>query len=158
MNYKKRGRPYKFPESFMIFLAFIHITFLPFRQMEGFLRKLSEYIPKLKAADYSTICKRLQKMHIDLPLQDIGNDVIIALDSSGMKVSNRGEWMRHKWKVRKGWIKVHIAVDVKTKSLLAFEITDERTGDGEMLEPLVEKAKKTIGNKKNREDVQGWIL
>ena len=148
MNYKKRGRPYKFPESFMIFLAFIHIAFLPFRQMEGFLRKLSEYIPKLKAADYSTICKRLQKMHIDLPLQDIGNDVIIALDSSGMKVSNRGEWIRHKWKVRKGWIKVHIAVDVKTKSLLALEITDERTGDGEMLEPLVEKAKKTIGNKK----------
>jgi len=148
MNYKKRGRPYKFPESFMIFLAFIHIAFLPFRQMEGFLRKLSEYIPKLKAADYSTICKRLQKMHIDLPLQDIGNDVIIALDSSGMKVSNRGEWIRHKWKVRKGWIKVHIAVDVKTKSLLALEITDERTGDGKMLEPLVEKAKKTIGNKK----------
>ncbi|MEM5854008.1 MAG: hypothetical protein QW228_06585 [Candidatus Aenigmatarchaeota archaeon] len=25
----------------------------------------------------------------------------------------------------KGWIKVHIAVDVKTKKLLAIEITDE---------------------------------
>lgn len=148
MNYKKRGRPYKFPESFMIFLAFIHVAFLPFRQIEGFLRKLSEYIPKLKAADYSTICKRLRKINIDLPLQDLGNDVIIALDSTGMKVSNRGEWMRHKWKVRKGWIKVHIAVDVKTKNLLALEITDERTADGEMLEPLIEKAKRTIGNKK----------
>lgn len=95
-----------------------------------------------------SICKRLKKLKIKLPLQDIGNDVILAVDSSGMKVSNRGEWMRHKWKVRKGWIKVHIVVDVKTKHLLAFEITDERTGGGTMLKPLVKKAKKTIGNKK----------
>ena len=148
MNYKKRGRPYTFPESLMTFLAFIHVAFLPFRQMEGFLRKLSEYISKLHAADYSTICKRLQKMNIDLPLQDTGNDVIIALDSSGMKVSNRGEWMRHKWKVRKGWIKVHIAVDVKTKKLLALDITDERTGDGKMLKPLIKDAKKNANGRK----------
>lgn len=78
-------------------------------------------------------------MPSDLPLQDMGNDVIIALDSSGMKVSNRGEWMRHKWKVRKGWIKVHVAVDVKTKKLLALDITDERTGDGKMLKPLIKR-------------------
>jgi hypothetical protein len=44
-----------------------------------------------------------------------------------MKVSNRGEWLREKWKTRKGWIKVHFVVDVKTKKLLALEITDERT-------------------------------
>jgi len=148
MNKGKRGRPYKFPNSLMTFLAFLHIAFLPFRQMEGFLRKLAEYISKLRAVDYSTICKRLQKMNIDLALQDISDDVIIALDSSGMKVTNRGEWMRDKWKIRKGWIKVHIAVDVKTKKLLALEITDEKTGDGKMLKPLVKKAKKNIGNKK----------
>jgi len=62
-----------------------------------------------------------------------------------MKVTNRGEWIRHKWKTRKGWIKVHIAVDVKTKKLLALEITDERTGDGKMLKPLVEQVKRRGG-------------
>ena len=51
--------------------------------------------------------------------------------------------MRHKWKTsRKGWIKVHIAVDVKTNKLLALKVTDELTGDGRMLKPLVEQVKR----------------
>ncbi len=28
--------------------------------------------------------------------------MVISLDSSGVKVTNRGEWMRQKWKVRRG--------------------------------------------------------
>jgi len=31
-----------------------------------------------------------------------------------MKVTPRGEWIRHKWKVRKGY-PLHIAVDIETK-------------------------------------------
>ncbi len=150
MNEGKRGRPFKFPERLMEFLAFLHVAFLPYRQMEGFLRKLSEYIPKLEAADYTTICKRLQHIELDISLQDIPNDVIVAVDATGMKVSSRGEWMRHKWKVRKGWIKVHIAVDVKTKKLLALYVTDERTGDGKMLPSLIEQAQRhTTGQVKH---------
>mgnify|MGYP000274079309 CR=1 FL=1 len=144
LNRGKRGRPYKYPHSFMLFLAFLHVAFLPFRQLEGFLRGLSKYIPELKIADYTTIFKRLKKIKIEIPLQELGNDVIIALDSTGMKISSRGEWIRHKWKVRKGWVKVHIAVDIKTKKLLALEITDERIGDGKMLKPLMRQAKRNI--------------
>jgi len=141
MNSGKAGRPFKFPQTFMHFLAFLHVAFLPLRQMEGFLRKLSEYIPRLKVADYSTICKRLRKLDFELPYGSLGEDLVVAVDSSGMKVTSRGEWIRHKWKTRMGWIKVHIAVDVKTKHLLALEITDERTGDGKMLKPLIEDVK-----------------
>jgi hypothetical protein len=25
----------------------------------------------------------------------LGNDIVIALDSTGIKVANRGEWMQH---------------------------------------------------------------
>lgn len=49
--------------------------------------------------------------------------------------------MRHKWKVRKGQVKIHIAVDVKTKKLLALEITDESIGNGKMLKPLIRQVK-----------------
>ena len=42
--------------------------------------------------------------------------------------------------MRRGWIKVHIAVDTKTKKLLALEITDERTGDGQVLPSLVQQS------------------
>ena len=145
MNKGKVGRPFLYPKSFMQFLAFIHIAFLPYRQIEGFLRKLSEYIPRLKAVDYSTICKRLKKLDIELP-KNLGEHIVIAVDSSGMKISNRGEWIRDRWKTRKGWIKVHIAVDVKTKRLLALELTDERVGDGRMLKPLVEDIRSRGGN------------
>ena len=108
--------------------------------MEGFLTKLPQYIPRLRAADYSTICKRMHDLDSGLSVQDIPPDVVVALDSTGMKVSSRGDWMRHKWKVRRGWIKVHIAVDVKTKKLLALEITDERTGDGHVLPSLMQQS------------------
>lgn len=139
MNKGKRGRPFVFPHTFMRFMAFLHVAFLPYRQMEGFLRKLSEYIPALHAADYSTFCKRMKVLDIGEPFLDIPDgNVVVAVDSSGMKVSNRGEWMCHTWGVRKGWIKVHIAVDVTTKQLISLEITDERTHDGAMLKPLIE--------------------
>ena len=140
MNEGKVGRPFRFPRTFMCFLAFLHVAFLPLRQMEGFLRKLSEYIPELKVADYSTVCKRLRKLDFELS-SNLGEDLVVAIDSSGMKITNRGEWIRDKWKTRKGWIKVHIAIDVKTRKLLALKITDERTGDGKMLKPLVEQIK-----------------
>jgi len=48
--------------------------------------------------------------------------------------------MRHKWKVRRGYLKIHIAVDVKRKKILALKVTDEQVSDGRMLQPLVEEA------------------
>ena len=91
---------------------------------------------------------KIKKIKIDIPLQELNDDIIVALDSTGMKVSSRGEWIRHKWKVKEGWIKVHVAIDVKTKKLLALEITDERIGDGKMLQPLIKQAKKNSNGKK----------
>jgi hypothetical protein len=55
-----------------------------------------------------------------------------------MKVTSRGDWLREKHGVeRKGWIKVHIAVDVETRRPITFEITDERITDQEMVKPLL---------------------
>jgi hypothetical protein len=67
----------------------------------------------------------------------LDRDVTIAVDSSGIKVSNRGEWIHKKWRVQRGFIKVHIAVDTKTKQILAIEVTKEDVGDGRMLGRLV---------------------
>jgi len=46
--------------------------------------------------------------------------------------------MREKHGVeRRGWIKVHIAVDVESRKPVAFEITDETVTDHEMVKPLL---------------------
>ena len=53
------------------------------------------------------------------------DNIVITVDLSGVKITNRGEWMREKWRVYRGWIKVHIAVDISTEEALATEVTDE---------------------------------
>jgi len=151
MNKNKRGRPYEYPEQFILFMAFVHIIFyMPYRQMEGFVRKLSELVLLLKAADYTTLFKRIAKTNI--PLRDTittkDEDIVIAVDSSGVKVTNRGEWMREKWRVHRGWIKVHIAVDVNTKEVLAIEVTDETITDHEKFNELIEGTEGNVGNAK----------
>ena len=153
MNEGKRGRPYEYPESFAVFTKILHdCIHIRYRQIEGFLRALSKYIPKIKAPSFSQIRRRAIKIDIPLPktLKESKDDFVIAIDSSGVKVANRGEWMRHKWKVRKGWIKVHIAVDVNTNEVVSIEITDESTGDGKMLPLLVQKAEKNKGMKPDK--------
>jgi len=63
-----------------------------------------------------------------------------------MKVTNRGEWMRHKWKTRKVGLKfTNCCSCKKTKKLLASKVTDERIGDGKMLKTLVEQVKDRDG-------------
>lgn len=76
------------------------------------------------------------------PRLDPERPVTIAVDASGIKVADRGEWIRRRWKRRRGFLKIHIAVDIKTKQIVAMEVTDEGTGDGRMLKPLVERAQR----------------
>lgn len=138
MNEGKVGRPYKYPESFVKFAALWYEFFhLPYRQLEGALKKLGEFLPKLKASNYSRLCRRFKDLDFEIP--ETGDKIIVAVDATGVKVTNRGEWLRknHKGK-RKGWIKVHAAVDTESKELVSLEVTDEKTGDSEVFEDLVE--------------------
>ena len=42
------------------------------------------------------ISRRINKLEIKIN-ERLGNDIVIALDSTGIKVANRGEWIRYKW-------------------------------------------------------------
>ena len=137
MNKRKNGRPYRYPETFIQFsglaYSFLH---LPYRQLEGSLRALSGFVPGLRSADYTTLWQRISNLELNIPVPD--NDIVVAVDSTGMKVTSRGDWMREKHGVeRKGWIKVHVAVDVETRRPITFEITDERITDQDMVKPLL---------------------
>jgi hypothetical protein len=142
MNTGKEGGRYRHPESLITFQRFIRAYFkLPYRQLEGFTRALAEWEPGLTAPDYSTTCRRVNSHNVALdPRIDPERPVTIAVDASGIKVADRGEWVRAKWRRRRGLLKIHLAVDVETKQIVAMEVTDERTGDSVMLVPLVEQA------------------
>jgi len=141
MNERKEGARYRYPESFVKLLAVVHAYVLPYRQLEGFMRALSQHVDGLRAPDYTTIWWRVANMKVDVAATvELDKDVTIAVDSTGIKVTNRGEWIRKKWKVKRGFIKVHIAVDTKTKQILAIEVTREDVGDGRMLGKLVKNS------------------
>ena len=110
----------------------IHVLLnIDYRGLEEFLRGLYMLVP-FDVPDYTTICRRVNKISIEIKKTLIpykGKEVVISLDASGAKVTNRGEWMRQKWKVRRGWIKVHISVDDKNKQVVGIEVTDESVSD-----------------------------
>ncbi len=48
--------------------------------------------------------------------------------------------MQDKWNVKnkKGYLKIHVAVNIKTKEILAVKITDEKVHDSKVMKNLVE--------------------
>jgi hypothetical protein len=53
-------------------------------------------------------------------------------------VTNRGEWIRHKWNVKRGYLKIHVAVDIKRKRILSLQVTNELVHDEKVLPELVD--------------------
>jgi hypothetical protein len=113
---------------------------ITYRQTEGIIKATGKSLPNHPS--YSQICRRTNKLDISTKSSDDNDDndeknIIIAIDSTGIKVTNRGQWMYDKWglgkkkKKKKGYLKIHVAVDIKTKEILAFlEVTDEKSHDG----------------------------
>src|SRR3954464_10855996 len=103
---------------------------------------------------YGHICKRINKLNIKIKEDDTDEDDdednVIAVDSTGIKVTNRGQWMYDKWglgKKKKGYLKIHIVVNIKTKEILALDVTDEKVHDGKMLKKLVNRVFKIKSHK-----------
>lgn len=137
MNYKKRGAPYQYPESLFLWLSPLY-NFLDSRKLEGTMRRLQHYIPKLRVCDHSTIVERINQLDIPIEL-DRTKTYRVGIDGTGNKVTNRGEYIRHKWKVRRGWLKVSVAIDRYTKELLDVEVALDNITDATL-------AKKHLAN------------
>jgi len=141
MNRGKRGRPFRYPEAFIQWMSLVRVFFsMPYRQMQGFVQKLSVFVP-LRAADYTTLFKRIAASNVpfDACLLD-REDMVVALDSTGFRVTNRGEWINHVGETgrsRKGWLKVHVAVDVETREVVGLEVSREDVRDHAYFESLV---------------------
>ena len=144
MNKNKEGKPYLYPDSLILAIGCIRYYFhLPYRQMlEGTVKVAGRrFLPNHPC--HEQICKRINKLNIYDGRGEINEpeDVTIAIDSTGIKVTNRGQWLRDKWFVKKkGYLKIHVAVNVKTRKILALEVTDEKVHDGKTMRRLVDPA------------------
>ena len=136
----KKGRKFVYPDSFIKLLGYLRVYFhLPYRQTEGIVRAhASNILPSIP--DYSRICRRINKLNITISSDDESNvytdNFVIAIDSTGIKVTNRGEWIRHKWNVKKGYLKIHVPV---RKRILSLHVGSEQVHDGNVLPKLISR-------------------
>ena len=111
MNKEKEGQKFVYPDSFVKLLGYMRAYFhLPYRQTEGVVPEhASNTLPSIP--DYSSISRRINRLDIkisdDITKSNLHDDnFVIAIDSTGIKVSKRGEWIRHKkWNVKKEYVK-----------------------------------------------------
>jgi DDE family transposase len=148
MNKDKVGEPFYYPNTFLLLLGYTKVYFhLPYRQTEGIAPGHAK--GKVPSIPHYTTISRRRIIRLNIKVEDTvtkeskDNYIIIAIDSTGIKITNRGQWLRDKWNIRKGYLKIHVAVDTKSKKILSVKVTDEHIHDSKMLPKLVEGAKKS---------------
>ena len=140
MNAGKIGQPYLYPESMIESLGVLHCKSFDYRSLEGITRALSEAHYNFPVIDYSQICRRVNDLKFDFDTDE--KNLIVAVDGSGEKVGNRGDWIRHKWKVKRGWIKVVImgARNKKGKiSIIDIRVGKEDLDERKTARAMIEK-------------------
>ena len=138
-NKGKRGRPFKFPDSMMVVIAMWKaVVGWSYRDCEGFL--WDTFGPD-RTPEFTTLWRRIGNIMPTFehnPEFTIKEGVMrVVVDSTGMKNTNRGEWIQVKWNVKKGFFKLHILVDLDTRRILAFALSDMNGGDAAHLPILL---------------------
>jgi len=111
LNSCKIGQPFMYPVSMIEFLAILKAKGFDLRALQGIMKALSNRLGSFPVISFSQIGRRIRKLPLGFKAK--GANLITGTDGTGMKVSNRGEWVRQKWKIKRGWVKVVILGDVK---------------------------------------------
>ena len=148
MNKDKVGEPFHYPNTFLLLLGYAKVYFhLPYRQTkEGIVQAHAKGKIPPSIPNYNTINRRINRLNIKIKETTNGKEIkdeyiVIAIDSNGIKVTNRSQWMRDKWNIKnnnkKGYLKIHVAINIKTKKILSIKVTDEHVHDIKVLPELV---------------------
>ena len=143
-NSGKRGHPYRTPNAFITFLAKLRaVCNVPFRSLEGIAR-ISARITGIATVCYTSIFRRIRRIVPSIP-DSHGEPVDCAIDSTGFKITIRGDYLGTKWKKpRKGWSKLHAVISINDVSVMSFAITDDHVHDAKAGKELLKSVKERI--------------
>ena len=111
---------------------------------------------KFHPLSYVAIFQRIRGIPISGMIEEINGapkeGMTLIIDSSGFKMTQRGDWLSTKWPHRrKGWLKMHVAIDAERMNVVSLTITDLHTPDtkefGKVLYPVVGRASSVYGDK-----------
>ena len=124
-------------------MSFKTIFRLAYRQVRGFTVGLLSLVGfgELQVPSFSQINRRFLAMELAPLVIKVDGPVIIAIDSTGVKVYGEGEWKcrKHGYSKRRTWRKLHLGVDVETGMIHCHTTTENSAGDESQLEPLLEQ-------------------
>jgi hypothetical protein len=71
----------------------------------------------------------------------------VLVDSTGLQVHGAGQWLeeKHGARSRRGWRKLHLALDADSGEIIAYILTDQDTGDVSQVAPLLDQIAGPIG-------------
>ena len=116
MNRKKEGRRYKYPNSIVRLGFCVKCIFhLGYRQLECYMNEMSRLfnfpIPNFRTFWYRIDVLERQDLQFNSPTS---GKIAIAIDSTGLKLANDGEYRSTKYGKRKCWIKMHTTINIDT--------------------------------------------
>jgi hypothetical protein len=137
----RRGRPVIYSDvALQCMLALRLLYRLPLRAAQGLLGSLLGLLGcMLPVPNYSTLCRRQRHLSLDLGVSPTEGPRHVLVDSTGLKVFGEGEWKvrQHGVGERRTWRKLHLAVDAKTREIVAMALTESNRSDCEMLPSLL---------------------
>ncbi len=140
---KHVGRKQQYSDALIFFLvALREIIQQPFRQTIGFAEEL-KVLQGVKLPSYNRLCVRMQQLKIEQKLDRRHfKQVILLIDSTGLKTKGEGEWKvkKHGAGYRRGWLKLHVGIDYKTQAILSHIETRENVADPTVAPELVDQA------------------
>jgi len=149
MNKGKVGAPFQYPYSYIEFVAFLKVGFkIPYRTVQGIVRGLSEYL-RIEEMHFTHIRRSILKIKPSVRNlgfegeEDDDKPITLIVDASGLTLSKKGDYIEDKWiREKKEFVKLHIAVDEKSKKVVSFRITKGNVHDTKKFGPLVKESAK----------------
>ena len=135
------GQPHYSDLAITTALTLRAVFHLPLRQTEGLIGSILQLLGiDLPVLNFSTLSR--QARTLDLPAQccTTGGAIYLLVDSSGLKLSEAGEWLieKHGTSRRRSWRKLNIGFDAVTSRIVASILTDRDVDDASQVEPLLD--------------------
>lgn len=114
---------------------------LSLRATEGLLRSLFELMKLDRSVpNYTTLCRRSQRLPVDLGVCDSQQARHVLVDSTGVQVIGEGEWKQrqHGKSRHQLWRKLHLAIDADSHEILSAIVTEGARIDGPYLAGLID--------------------
>jgi hypothetical protein len=118
------------------------VLHLPLRQTEGLVASLAVlHGLEIRAPDHSTLSRRASGLEVISRRKLPDGPRHVLVDSTGLKVYGRGEWLqeKHSVRARRTWRKPHLLVDAGTHEIVASELTANAVDDASRVGCLLDQ-------------------